>query len=296
MKVTAQVDTSDLRKRMNQYALIVGKSVNQQLRRHARLACVELANTTQPFGKGKDAKLLGEKAVEVDISKVFYTPEPYGGFVNAMSEIAYKSFTKRAAKSNGKFDADAATLSFTERVNGYASTGNNAALKKLAKDFNWQGIVDRPDPDIHQAAREGSRRKVRKQRGNMHLILGGRKSALQTYINKVKKRVGMAKAGWAVCAERIPNLGLASAGTRGIPQWVTRNKNAPAPQRSSVDASTTFRKSSNPRVVMHNAVPWTSQNLTESAARAALNIARGKFVKMMNIQIRYELKKQARLK
>jgi hypothetical protein len=296
MKVTAQVDTSDLRKRMNQYALIVGKSVNQQLRRHARLACVELANTTQPFGKGKDAKLLGEKAVEVDISKVFYTPEPYGGFVNAMSEIAYKSFTKRAAKSNGKFDADAATLSFTERVNGYASTGNNAALKKLAKDFNWQGIVDRPDPDIHQAAREGSRRKVRKQRGNMHLILGGRKSALQTYINKVKKRVGMAKAGWAVCAERIPNLGLASAGTRGIPQWVTRNKNAPAPQRSSVDASTTFRKSSNPRVVMHNAVPWTSQNLTESAARAALNIARGKFVKMMDIQIRYVLRAQAKLR
>jgi hypothetical protein len=47
---------------------------------------------------------------------------------------------------------------------------------------------------------------------------------------------------------------------------------------------------------MRNAVPWTSQNLTESAARAALNIARGKFVKMMNIQIRYELKKQARLK
>jgi hypothetical protein len=296
MKVTAQVDTSDLRKRMNQYALIVGKSVNQQLRRHARLACVELANTTQPFGKGKDAKLLGEKAVEVDISKVFYTPEPYGGFVNAMSEIAYKSFTKRAAKSNGKFDADAATLSFTERVNGYASTGNNAALKKLAKDFNWQGIVNRPDPDIHQAARGGSRRKVRKQRGNMHLILGGRKSALQTYINKVKKRVGMAKAGWAVCAERIPNLGLASAGTRGIPQWVTRNKNAPAPQRSSVDASTTFRKSSNPRVVMHNAVPWTSQNLTESAARAALNIARGKFVKMMDIQIRYVLRAQAKLR
>jgi hypothetical protein len=212
MKVTAQVDTSDLRKRMNQYALIVGKSVNQELRRHARLACVELANTTQPFGKGKDAKLLGEKAVEVDISKVFYTPEPYGGFVNAMSEIVHKSNAYRASKSNGKFDADAATLSFTDRVNGYVSSGNRAAIKELAKDFNWQGIVDRPDPDIHQAARGGSRRKVRKQRGNMHLIIGGRKGALQTYINKVKKRVGMAKAGWAVCAEKIPNLGLASAG------------------------------------------------------------------------------------
>jgi hypothetical protein len=142
---------------MAEYARIVGKDVNRELRRHARLACVELANTTQPFGKGKDAQLLGEKAVEVDISKVFYTPEPYGGFVNAMSEIAYKSFAKRAAKSNGKFDADAATLSFTDRVNGYVSAGNNVALKKLAKDFNWQGIVDRPDPDIHQAARGGHR-------------------------------------------------------------------------------------------------------------------------------------------
>jgi hypothetical protein len=296
MKLTAQVDTSDLRKRMAEYARIVGKNVNQELRRHARLACVELANTTQPFGKGKDAQLLGEKAVEVDISKVFYTPEPYGGFVNAMSEIVHKSNAYRASKSNGKFDADAATLSFTDRVNGYVAAGNRAALKELAKDFNWQGIVDRPDPDIHQAARGGSRRKIRKQRGNMHLIIGGRKGALQTYINKVKKRVGMAKAGWAVCAEKIPDLGLASSATRGIPQWVTRNKNAPAPLRSSVDASTTFRKSSNPRVVMRNAVPWTSQNLTESAARTALDIARGKFVKMMNIQIKYELKKQARLK
>jgi hypothetical protein len=50
--------------------------------------------------------------------------------------------------------------------------------------------------------------KVRKQRGNMHLILGGRKGALQTYINKVKKRVGMAKAGWAVCADRIPDMSV----------------------------------------------------------------------------------------
>jgi hypothetical protein len=157
-------------------------------------------------------------------------------------------------------------------------------------------VVDHPDPALHQAARGGSRKKVRKQKGEMHLILGGRKTALQTYINKVKARVGMAKAGWAVCAEKIPELGLASSVTRGIPQWVTRNKNAPAPARSSIDASTTFRPSNNPRVVMRNAVPWTSQNLAPSAARTALNIARDKFLKMMNIQIRYVLRQQAKLR
>ena len=296
MKITAHVDTGDLRSRMAEYARIVGKDVNVQLRRHARLACVELANTTQPFGKDKSARDLGEKAVEVDISKVFYTAEPYGGFVNGISEIAHKSFMARASKSKRGLNADEAALKFTDRINGYAASNNTRALKKLAKDFNWQGVVSEPDPAIHQAARGGSRKKVRKQRGNMHLILGGRKGALQTYINKVKKRVGMAKAGWAVCAERIPDTGLSSGATRGIPQWVTRNKGATAPQASRIDASTTYGQHSNPRVVMTNAVPWTSQNLTPSAARAALEIARGKFLKMMNIQIRYVLRQQARLR
>ena len=294
MKITAHVDTGDLRQRMAEYARIVGKDVNRELRRHARLACVELANTTQPFGKGKDAKELGEKAVEVDISKVFYTPQSEG-FLNGISEMAAESYRKRAARSN-KFDSDKATQKFKDRVQGYIAANNTRALKELAKDFNWQGVVDHPDPAIHQAARGGARMKVRKRRGAMHLILGGKKGALQTYINKVKKRVGMAKAGWAVCAEKIPDLGLASAATRSIPQWVTRNKNAPAPARSSVDASTTFRQSSNPRVVMRNAVPWTSQNLAPSAARTALNIARDKFLKMMNIQIRYVLRQQAKLR
>jgi hypothetical protein len=296
MKITAHVETGDLRKRMAEYARIVGKSVNQELRRHARIACVELANTTQPFGRKKAAKEPGELAVEVDISKVFYTAEPYGGFVNGISEVAHKSFAKRAAKSKRGFSADEATLKFTDRVNSYAASNNTRALKKLAKDFNWQGVVDHPDPALHQAARGGSRRKVRKKTGAMHLILGGRKTALQTYINKVKARVGMAKAGWAVCAEKIPALGLASSVTRGIPQWVTRNKDAPAPARSTVDASTTFRPSRNPRVVMRNAVPWTSQNLAPSAARTALNIARDKFLKMMNTQIRIVLVQQAKLR
>lgn len=300
MKITAHVDTGDLRSRMAEYARIVGKDVNRELRRHARLACVELANTTQPFGKDKSARELGEKAVEVDISKVFYTPQSEG-YPARLEEIAKRSYIYRQNMSkkrfgNSRFDAERATQKFSDRIRGYIASNNTRALKKLAKDFNWQGVINEVDPALHQAARGGSRMKVRKQRGNMHLILGGRKGALQTYINKVKKRVGMAKAGWAVCADRIPDTGLASGGTRGIPQWVTRNKGAPAPQKSRVDASTTYGQYSNPRVVMTNAVPWTSQNLTPSAAFKALQIARGKFLKMMNIQIRYVLRQQARLR
>ena len=300
MKITAHVETGDLRKRMADYQRIVGRDINQQLRRHARLACVELAYTPQPFGNGKNAKLLGEKAVEVDISKVFYTPQSEG-YPARLTELAAKSYRYKSVKSKRKFgesrfNAVKATEDFNARVKKYAASNNTRALKKLAKDFNWQGVVDHPDPALHQAARGGSRMKVRKRRGAMHLILGGRKTELQTYINKVKERVGMAKAGWAVCAERIPELGLASSVTRGIPQWVTRNKNAPAPQRSSVDASTTFRSSGNPRVIMRNSVPWTSQNLSPANAAKAVQIARDKFAKMMNIQIRYVLRQQAKLR
>jgi hypothetical protein len=46
---------------------------------------------------------------------------------------------------------------------------------------------------------------------------------------------------------------------------------------------------------MSNNTPWTSQVLTESEARKALQIARNKFVNYMNQQIKYELRAQAKL-
>ena len=152
------------------------------------------------------------------------------------------------------------------------------------------GVVDSIDPQIHQQARTQRRKRVKKRAGTMSLFLGPR-SELQAYVEKQQKKVGMTKAGWAVCAEKIP-VRRASSATRGIPQWVTRNKSRAAAS-SIVDES---EDEDNPRVTMTNAIPWTSECLTDSQARAALNIARVKFVKYMNIQIKYELKKQAGLK
>ena len=282
-------DTSDLRERMRVWANLVDKETSEGLRQHARVACVELANTTQPFGREKHNKLPGEKAVEVDISKVFYTATPNGGFVNAVTDAASKSFNFRK-NSSPNFDASGATEKFRTRLNGYAASGNFTALRKVAKDFLWMGVVDSIDPQIHQQARTQNRKRVKKRAGTMSLFLGPR-SELQAYVEIQQKKVGMTKAGWAVCAEKIP-VRRASSATRGIPQWVTRNKSRAAAS-SIVDES---EDEDNPRVTMTNAIPWTSECLTDSQTRAALNIARVKFVKYMNIQIKYELKKQAGLK
>jgi len=289
MKVKVQVDTYDLRKRMQQYADIVGADVNQELRRHARLACVELARFTQPYRKEGNGQQLGELSVEADINKVFYTPKSKG-FVAGLSTIAARSYRARyGSDSEGKLSK------FKDRVQRYADGNNYAALRKLAKDFNWQGVVETVDPMLHKRARGGPRKKVKKRKGTMYLLLNS-PSMLQNYINQVKTRVGMSKAGWAVCAEKIPERGQKQKATTGMPKWITRNKSAGYAQQSTVDASSTFTKSKNPKVVMTNAVPWTSQMLSSSANRFALDIAKNKFVKKMAIEIKYVLKKRAKLR
>jgi len=292
MKITAMTDTSDLRNRMGLWASLVKKETSEGLRQFARVACVNLATSTQPFGDSKSDKEPGERAVEVDISKVFYTPEPYGGFVNKMSEMAYKVYSAKGYGSRMGVGANEKTLAFTDRLNGYAASGNTKALKRMASNFNWQGIIDTIDPALHQQARSGARMRVSKKDnvGKMHLLIGGRKTALQSYIKTVQKKVGLTKAAWAVCADKIP-VKRSSSSTRGIPQWVTRNM-----YRASGSIIDQSDDPSNPRISMSNMTPWASQCISPTQVTAALDIARNKFVAYMNIQIKKELRSQAKLK
>jgi hypothetical protein len=277
MQISAMTDTSDLRGRLAVYAQIVGKETGEAVRQFARVACVNLAHNTQPFGNKKADGIPGEKAVESDISKVFYTPQD-GGFARALKSIV--------AKSNR---SDASKTKFNARLDGYIAENNTAAIASLARSFKWQGVLfDDIDPALHQNARRGSRMRVPKRRGAMHMVIGGNER-LQKYKDEQKRKVGLTKAGWAVCAEAIPTNRTSSA-TRGIPQWVTRNKSRAT--GSILDGS---HNPVNPKVVMTNGTPWTSQCLTPKEAKEALEIARNKFVEYMNRQIKYELRQQAKL-
>jgi hypothetical protein len=260
MKISAMTDTADLRGRLATYAQIVGKETSEAVRQFARVACVNLATNTQPFGSGKGDREPGEKAVEVDISKVFYTPQD-GGFGNTLKEIVGAS--KRS---------DVAKQKFNTRIDGYIQSNNLAAITKLARDFGWKGtLFDEVDPSLHQNARRSPRGRVSKRRGAMHMIIGGNE-ALAKYKDQQKKKVGLTKAGWAKCATLIP-LKRASSPTRGIPQWVTRHLG-----RASGSIVDNSYVQDNPSVTMTNGTPWTSIVLSESAAKSAMQIARHKFV------------------
>lgn len=303
MKVTAITDAGDLRGKLHEFQRVVGREASGAVRQYARLACVYLANSTQPYsGKNKDgksenkrAKQLGEMAVEMDINKVFYHPDS-GGLARALTEKAMESYQYRAAQSSSKFwagktrsqpfNAEKARSSFLRRIETYIAGKNRGALRKILKDFKWMGVIDRIDPQLHQQARSGPRRKVKKRPGRMFLVLGGSWGATRSYARKVKKNVGIAKSGWASCANQI-QVDQKQAQTAGIPAWVTRH----ASSRNG-HIKDNSKDHGNPRVTMTNKVPWTSQNLTPNETMKSLNLARDNFVKYMNRTIRAELKRQ----
>lgn len=169
MKISAMTNTADLSGRLAVYAQIVGKETSEAVKQFARVACVNLATNTQPFGSAKGDKEPGEKAVETDISKVFYTAQD-GGFANTLKEIV-----------GGSNRSDTAKQKFGSRIDGYIQSNNLAAITKLAGDFGWKGtLFDEVDPSLHQNARRSPRGRVKKRAGSLHMVIGG-KEALAKY-------------------------------------------------------------------------------------------------------------------
>jgi hypothetical protein len=283
MKITAMTDTSDLRGRLDLWAGLVGKEMSEGIRQHARLACVGLANTTQPYsGKGASEKgrRLGEQSILNDVSKVFYTAnEPTRGFENSLKEKVDQSRRSDKAKE-----------SFKAKITSYCRSSNTEGIAWLARFFKTERVqLDTFDRAIYQNARTGPRKNVPKRTKMLSLVIGA-DGELEKFKQERMRKAGMGKAGWAVCAEAIP-LTRKRKATDGIPKWVTRHTK----QASGYIADLSHNEL-NPSVRMTNAMPWVSELLSESAALHALNIEREKFVKYMNTQIKYELRKQAKLK
>lgn len=279
MKITAMTDTSDLRGRLAEFTRLTGKETKEAVKQFARVACVNLATETQPFGKDDKAKAKGETAVARDIYNVYYPATGYK-FHKQATKIAENYYAKTNA-SSGSSDK------FQNRLTRYQMEGNTWALYTIATDLGFKDIAyDSFDSQRHKGRRDN---RGRTRPGKGQLIVGA-EDQLEKYIESTQRKVGLTKAGWAKCAEAIP-LTRASSATRGIPRWVTRNKKG-----ASGSISNQSNDPINPRVTMTNSTPWTSTVLSPSQARKALNLARDNFVKYMNQTIKGTLRAQSKLK
>lgn len=272
-------DSSDLRGRLAEYVRITQRETSETVRQFARVACVNLATETQPFGKDNAAKAMGETAVARDIYKVYY-PATGAKFLRQATRYAEGYY----AKTNQPPDrAD----KFKTRLLGYQMSNNTGALAKIAADIGFTDAqIDGFDSSRHKSSRD-NRGRVRAAKAQ--LVIGG-EDGLEKYIEETQRKVGLTKAGWAVCAEAIP-LNRTSSATRGIPQWVTRNKG-----RASGRIEDQSQDLTNPRVRMTNATPWASQVLTPQSAKQALELARDNFIKYMNTAIKKTLRDEVKLK
>jgi hypothetical protein len=278
-------DTSDLRSRLNAFTDIVGKETSEAVRQFSRKSCVYLGAATQPFGLAKAHKIPGERAVKRDINKVYY---PATGFRGKKFLGQATMMVRGHYKSKGKANASQLAEKFSERLKRYQYTKNTAAVAKIAADIGFtRAMIDSFDSSYHRSVRDHRGRVVN---ANPYLVIGTGETELQKYIENTEKKVGLTKAGWAKCAEKIP-LNRVSSATREFPQWVTRN--LPRATGSIVDGS---RDPKNPKVKMTNETPWTSVVLSPSEARNAMRLARKNFIEYMNKSIKGELRRQVKLK
>lgn len=266
---------------MQKFEKVTGQEVSETLRQFARTACVNLALETQPFGKSDKARGKGEMAVVGDIHKVYY-PATGAKFLKEATTVARNTALARGENPSQREDA------FRNRMLKYQSNNDLGALARIARDMKFsKALFDGFDPSLHKKARN-SRGRVQDVKPT--LIFGGEQE-MERYVERKIDKVGLTKAGWAKCAQAIP-LKRASSSTRGIPQWVTRHL-----KKGATGVIKDFSKdSTNPRVIMTNKTPWTSQCLTETQARKALGMARSKFVKYLNKTMKAHAKKQAGLK
>jgi hypothetical protein len=280
MKISAMADTSDLTSRLSAFASVVGAETSQAVKQFARKACIYLAVETQPFGKDASAQAKGETAVASDIYKVYLPATGYK--FNKMARQINDNYNAK----RGKASPDASSK-FQDRLTRYQIENNTGALTRIAASMKFRDVaLDTFDRQRHRD-RRGPRGTVRP--GKQQLVIGAEEE-LEKYVEYTQKKVGLTKAGWAKCAELI-KLNRVSSSTRELPAWITRNM-----YRATGIVVDLSDHKENPKVHMTNTTPWTSNVLSPSAAKSALDLARKNFIEYMNTTIKKTLRNQVKLK
>lgn len=264
--IKVSVDDRAFSESLRRYALATRISFAEAILRQARLVAVNLAHQTAPFGSGPSSKASGERAVKIEVGRVY---KDVGTVAKDISEKGQPVANVRGVKST-----DQATAAFVRMVrNGQFKKAQNL-LEELQIHPFFSTEIGRFDKGTHhKASRYGARMKVPKNQFPRLAVTGFNHA--KGYINKIKQRVGTAKAGWASCAQQL-------GGWRGIPGWVTRQ----AGQRQLGNVyDATGGTGASQYVRMTNNVPWIDKCLNAGQIQRALDIQRGKMTNAIRIAL-----------
>lgn len=249
------------------------------LRSQARLLARDLAFQTQPFGKSRSSRLLGENAVSKEIRRVYKA----AGELGMSTRLAYSirnspgTFSGLGRAENPTQNPDQAGRAFVWLV----SKGKYGEARELLRrvgvaeeEITTIPIGKMDGGEEHQKARHGPRKKVSRNQWPRRIVAD---KQIKTYIRKIQRNVGIVKAGWAAGAKML-------RGTRGIPQWVTRNIGR-ALGGTVIDQS---NNPSRPTITLINNVPWIDKNLTEAQKDRAVKVQYQKMLEAIDKALRAE--------
>ena len=252
-KPVIQVDNQKFLRKMKKYQEITGKEIGQLVNNAARLCAIECLKLTAP--KDKQA---GEKQVASDIRNLFTIVNP----------TWWKEITKGTAFASGG-------AAIHNRSGIVWATDTQTQVSDLSAAKDW-----------HKSHKNAAGRTTRLGLLNRALV---KQATYRKYLKETLKKVGLAKAGWAIVAEKC-NADVREP-LKGIPAWVKRNM----PKASGRVSALTQKEGFGFSIDITNSVGYARATLDASGESFAVNLAKKKMISMMNHAIRFEKAKQAEL-
>jgi hypothetical protein len=279
MSASLTVDASKLQKALKAFIGNTKAEASKEMRIQARMLCVSLANSTQPFGKDASAKATGEKAVTRDIDRV------YKSGPTAVRDIASLPLPRgKTATQNAKQAAAALAGLLQGRTTGKRGAKIVSAAQDLLDRINYKpyvntriGVFDQGQ--AHNKARFGRRKSVPKNQFVSQIVT--KDSQLTKYFKEKRGNVGIAKSGWAVCAGLL-------GGFKGIPKWVYRHTGG---GRVNDQSGKGLGIVSKPFIQMTNTIPWINAVISTATIQKSIDIQIRKMIKRLGYITAAESKK-----
>jgi hypothetical protein len=248
-----------LRKKLVEYTALCKKDSAQVVQNIGRVCALECMKRTYPYGTNNQARDQGLAAITNDLRKIFV-------WVTPASWKLLKAFTR---KKNP----------LTELKSDSGKAWATSSQEQITDASGAKGF--------HRRNRTSNGRTKRLPLLEKALV---KKSAYKKFRTELQKRVGLAKAGWAIAATEC--RADVRAPLQGVPLWV---KNNMANSEGSADASKAG-KGLGFSMKIRSGVDYARAILEKSEENSAIQIAKGKMIKMMRKAIKYERVKQAGLK
>lgn len=273
MSATITLDKSGLEGMFEYYAQVKKRSVPDALRINARLLAVELARRTQPFGDKTGKEKIGEGAIVRDL---IGGKNRYGVFAALKDYMIANAEQSRASDNVRLFVTKDGRVYGTDKAH-YLPDATQGEMRSIHKSKFVNGKMSSAGGRTRDIGRWKFVDKYYVQ-----------KKELDDYVATQKKKVGIAKSGWAACAKALKGA-VKGSPTRGIPGWVTRHLK----DYTLGNVQDLADDPANARIVLTNTCRYIDKVCPESERNAAVVIVVNKMLKEMQRILRYERKKAA---